>query len=231
MKKIFLFAILFYSIPVFSQIKGLTEDGKEVVLFEDRTWKFMNESDDIALETIKLNSAIFEKDKKATFLIKSKKLNMGIYFNPKEWKVTSQSSSPYIEYMFNRINVEQQAIGFLLTEKIQIPTYKNLKDIVIANIQRNADYFRLKESEYRTVNGLKVLYLRYVANTKGLDFEYMVYYNLEDDGYAGVTVFSAEKEFEKYLPVFQQFLNGLVAVEKGSEVIEYRSPPPPMPQK
>ncbi len=231
MNKILFIALFLYSTTAISQIKGITEDGKEIVLFENKTWKFVNESDAAALETILTNPTKFERDKAGTFLIKSKKLNSGIYFNPKEWKVSTQTSFPLVEYMFTKLNTDPQTMAFLLTEKVQIPTYKNLKDIAISNIQRVADYFRLKESEFRTVNGLKVLCLRYVANTKGLDFEYMVYYYLESDGYSAFSVFSPQKDFEKNLAKTEELLNGLVAVQAGTEEIRYSSPPPPMQQK
>ena len=57
MNKILFVAFFLYSAASFSQIKGLTEDGKEVVLFENKTWKFVNESDAAALETISSNSS------------------------------------------------------------------------------------------------------------------------------------------------------------------------------
>jgi hypothetical protein len=42
-----------------------------------------------------------------------------------------------------------------VSESIEIPTLKNLKDLQVSLIEKRADYFKLKESEYRTVNGLK----------------------------------------------------------------------------
>jgi len=231
MNRFLLFLFFCYSAVCFSQIKGLTEDGKEVVLFENKTWKFVNESDATTLESITTNDKTFERDKSATFLIKSKKINSGVYFNPKEWKLSTQTSFPLVEYMFTQVDTDPQVVGFLLTEKVQIPTYKNLKDIVITNIQRTADYYRLKESEYRMVNGLKFLYLRYVANMKGMDFEYAVYYYLETDGYTAFTVFSSQKVFEKHFAKAQQLLNGLVAVPLGTKEVIYSSPPPPMQPK
>ena len=93
--------------------------------------------------------------------------------------------------------------------------------------QNRADYFKLKESEYRTVNGLKVLYLRYIANTKGLDFEYQTYAFLTDNGYCSVTSYAFAKNFDQNKAELDRFLNGLVEVKKAETVEVYETPPPP----
>jgi len=233
MKKMFISVLLLLVNVVYSQIKGLTEDGKEVVLFENGTWKFVNESDENVLRDIALNPEIFSKNEDATFLMRSKKLDIGVYFNPKKWRIASKSANPYIEYMFQETKSEKGAVAFLQSEKIEIPTYKNLKDILLFNIEKNADFYRVKTSEYRTVNGLKVLYLRYIANIKGLDFEYGAYYWLENKGYCGLVAFSPQKDFEGSFPRIQEFLNGISAAKKSEtvEVKEYTNPPPPMKSK
>ena len=169
MKKIFTLAVLLQSLTFIAQQRALTEDGKEVVLFDNGTWKFVNESDAKVLETIVTNNNVFEKPKTASFLIKSKKVDVGVYFDPKKWKLATQNISPHVEYFFAERNSNDGYFGFMITEKVQIATLKNLKDLIIENVNRNVDYFRLKESEYRTVNGMKVLYIRYAANKKGMN--------------------------------------------------------------
>ena len=169
MKKIFTLAVLLQSLTFIAQQRALTEDGKEVVLFDNGTWKFVNESDAKVLETIVTNNNVFEKTKTASFLMKSKKMDVGVYFDPKKWKLATQNISPHVEYFFAERNSNDGYFGFMITEKVQIATLKNLKDLIIENVNRNVDYFRLKESEYRTVNGMKVLYIRYAANKKGMN--------------------------------------------------------------
>lgn len=227
MKRIFFFTIIFTNIFAFAQTKALTDDGKEVVLFDDGTWKFVNDSDSLSLITIKTNPTNFEKSKDATFLIKSKKFDIGLYFNPKKWEISAKTNSPFTEYLLRRTENENSLVGIMVTEKIAIPTLKSLKDVILAGLQSRVDYFRLKESEYRTVNGLKVLYLHYIANTKGLDFEYGSYYYLDEIGYCGIVSFSMQKDFENNFPKMQEFLNGITLTLK-KEKVEYSSPPPPM---
>ena len=214
MKKIFTLAVLLQSLTFIAQQRALTEDGKEVVLFDNGTWKFVNESDAKALETTITNNNLFEKSRNASFLMKSKKLDVGVYFDPKKWKLATQNISPHVEYFFAERNSNDGYFGFMITEKVQIATLKNLKDLIIENVNRNVDYFRLKESEYRTVNGMKVLYIRYAANTKGMDFEYSGNYYINSDGYAGVVGFSSQKMFENSFGAIQELINGISLAPK-----------------
>ena len=230
MKKIFTLAVLLQSVTFIAQQRALTEDGKEVVLFDNGTWKFVNESDAKALETTITNNNLFEKSRNASFLMKSKKIDVGVYFDPKKWKLATQKISPHVEYFFAERNSNDGYFGFMITEKVQIATLKNLKDLIIENVNRNVDYFRLKESEYRTVNGMKVLYIRYAANTKGMDFEYAGNYYINSDGYAGVVGFASQKVFEQSFGAVQELINGISVTPKEDvkETVEYKSPPPPM---
>ena len=50
-----------------SQIKALTEDGKEVVLFENKTWRFVNESDEKTMDEIVTNNTSFSNPKMQLF--------------------------------------------------------------------------------------------------------------------------------------------------------------------
>ena len=230
MKKIFTLAVLLQSLTFIAQQRSLTEDGKEVVLFDSGTWKFVNESDAKALETTITNNNLFEKSRNASFLMKSKKMDVGVYFDPKKWKLATQNISPHVEYFFAERSSNDGYFGFMITEKVQIATLKNLKDLIIENVNRNVDYFRLKESEYRTVNGMKVLYIRYAANTKGMDFEYAGNYSINSDGYAGVVGFASQKVFEQSFGAVQELINGISVTPKEDikETVEYKSPPPPM---
>lgn len=230
MKKLIILTIFLWAYNAEAQTKAITDEGKEVILFENGTWKFVNESDAKTLETITTNETAFSKDKSATFLLKSKKVDAGIYFDPKTWKTTSLLKSPFVEYAF--INPENDGlIGMFVSESIEIPTLKNLKDLQVSIIEKRADYFKLKESEYRTVNGLKVLYMRYIANTKGMDFEYQGYFYITESGYCSALTYSQQKNFEKLKPKMDAFINGLVKVEKSAakDTVEvYQAPPKPM---
>lgn len=234
MKKItFLFLIFNYSFLT-SQIKALTEDGREVVLLENKTWRFVNETDEKTLSDIQTNETPVIKSSASTFLMRSKKVDAGIYINPKKWKTIKMSVLPTAEYTFQSlIDPSTMILGSLMSENAPIQTLKNLRDILLGSIQSKADYFKLNKSEYRTVNGIKVLFIDYSLNTSGMDFHYIGNYYLTEDGYCNVVVFSYEKDFEKNQSEMLHLINGLVKTDKAKikETIEYAPPPPPMETK
>ncbi|KFC20850.1 hypothetical protein [Epilithonimonas lactis] len=234
MKKItFLFLIFNYSFLT-SQIKALTEDGREVVLLENKTWRFVNETDEKTLSDIQTNETPVIKSSASTFLMRSKKVDAGIYINPKKWKTIKMSVLPTAEYTFQSlIDPSTMILGSLMSENAPIQTLKNLRDILLGSIQSEADYFKLNKSEYRTVNGIKVLFIDYSLNTSGMDFHYIGNYYLTEDGYCNVVVFSYEKDFEKNQSEMLHLINGLVKTDKAQikEAIEYAPPPPPMETK
>lgn len=205
-------------LPLNAQVqKAVTESGKEVVLFDDGTWRFVHESDSAALETIITNPAIYNRDPRATRIINSSNLNVAVYHDPKKW-TAAPNRLRNIEYLFVG---PDHIFATLTADKSRIPNLRIVKDVVISNVRQAVDYFRLKESEYRTVNGKKMLYLRYMANLKGMDFEYAGYYYVNDGGFAMVVAYTMQKDFDAKYPEIETFLNGLVEMK-------YEAPPPPM---
>ena len=103
MKKItILFLVLTYTLLT-SQTKALTEDGREVILLENKTWRFVNETDERTLDVIETNEAPFSKTNTSSFLLRSKKVDAGIYLDPKKWKTIKMAVLPTAEYTFQSL--------------------------------------------------------------------------------------------------------------------------------
>lgn len=134
MKKFYTLSFLLINILLFCQTKALTEDGKDVLLLDNGTWRYVNLTDSLALQMIKTNPTLFAKSKASTFQIKSKKLDIGLYLNTKIWRISTQTKSPFTEYVFNDVHDENALGAFMMTEKVQIPTLKNLKDIILTGV-------------------------------------------------------------------------------------------------
>ena len=229
MKNTITFFVFFSLTFISSQTKALTEDGKEVVLFDNKTWRFVNETDEKTLDDIETNETLFVKPNDASFLLRSKKIDAGIYINPKKWKIIKMNVIPTAEYSFqNLTNLNIPTLGFVMSENAPIQTLKNLRDIILTSVQSKSDYFKLNKSEYRTVNGLKILFMDYSANAKGMDFHYLGNYYLTEDGYFNIVSFTYEKDFEKNKAEMLNFINSLVKTEKSKEETKYTSPPPPI---
>jgi hypothetical protein len=201
--------------------KAISESGKEIVLFDDGTWRFAHDSDARTLETITTNPKSFSKSAELVKPAHSTKVNMVVYYDPAKWKA-APNRLHNMEYFFTG---QHNMFGSLTTEKTQVPNLRIVKDLIVANVQQSVDYFRLKESEYRKVNGKTMLYMRYIANLRGLDFEYAGYYYITKMGFAMLVGYSMQNDFERNLPELQKFLNGFVEVDSPAEPLR---PPPPI---
>lgn len=169
MKKITLVLICLFAFSVSkAQIKAVTETGEEVILFDNGTWKYQN-GEQISTTEIPSNSSIFEKDKESTFLLKSNKLNVGIYINPKKWSFEKGNDNPDAEYEFKL--KDGDLYGMVITEKLEIPL-ETMKLIALENGKEASPDVRIVKEEYRIVNGLKVLLLQMNGTMQGIKFSY-----------------------------------------------------------
>ena len=119
MKKYFI-GIIAYSFVIIcnAQIKGITDQGENVLLFSNGTWKYENDSLN-KLTTISNNNILYLKDKKASFLVKSNKTNVGVWINPKKWSFKKAKPTSPSEYTFT--NKDEDLYAMLIAEKTQIP--------------------------------------------------------------------------------------------------------------
>lgn len=189
-----------------AQIRGVTESGEEVLLFQDGTWKFVNDSAS-SVEEIKMNAQKFFRDKSAGFLVKSSKVDVAVWMNPKLWSFSKAESDEASELKFERKDLD--LYGMLITERIQIPL-DNLKDIALDNARKVAPDIRIKKQEYRNVNGLKVLMLQMSGTIQGIKFTYFGYYFSFLGGTVQFLTYTSSNLFDTYEKDAEQLLNGLV---------------------
>ncbi len=209
MKKIILVLISLLAVSLSqAQIKAITETGEEVILYNDGTWKYQNE--DVTLEKeIPTNSNIFEKDKASTFLLKSKKLNTGIYINPKKWSFKKATNNPEAEYEFQL--KDGDLYGMVITEKVEIPL-ETLKSIALENGKAVAPDLKIIKEEYRIVNGLKVLLLHMNGTMQGIKFSYYGYYFSNANGTVQLITYTSQNLLDSYKSESEKLLNGFVEI-------------------
>lgn len=191
-----------------AQQKAVTENGEEVILYDDGTWSYQNEDESLEKE-IPSNSTKFEKDKESTFLLKSNKLNVGVYLNPKIWSFKKATSNPEAEYEFSLKGGD--LYGMLITEQIEIPL-ESLKKIALENGRAAAPNLKVVKEEYRIVNGLKVLHLQLNGTTQGIKFSYYGYYYSSDNGTVQFITYTSQSLLDEYLPECEKLLNGFVEI-------------------
>lgn len=208
MKKITLSLLCFFAVYlVNAQQRAVTEMGDPVILYDDGTWEYQNEPEDIIKTDIPTNPKPFEKDNASNFLLKSKKLDVGFWLDAKEWSFEKAASNPEAEYELQLKGGD--LYGMIITEKIEIPL-EMLKSIAIENARLAAPDSKIVEEEYRMVNGLKVLMLRIDGSMQGIKFSYFGYYFSNENGTVQFITYTAQNLIEDYYSDCEKLLNGLV---------------------
>ena len=207
MKKIILTGLILMSVQLINaQINALTETGDEVILYEDGTWKYLNDSI-IENAEIPINEKEFFKGKESTFLVKSKELNVGIWINPKNWSFTKGTENDAFEYQFQKKGDNLYAM--LISEKMQIPI-ETVKRVAVENAKSEAPDIKIIKEEYRNVNGIQVLMMQMSGTIQGMRFTYYGYYYSNSNGTIQLLTYTGENLFPNYLNDIEEFLNGLV---------------------
>ena len=207
MKKIIFTALILLSMQMANaQINAITDSGDEVVLYDDGTWEYLNDSMVTASE-IPENSKEFITDKKSTFLVKSKKLNIGIWINPKTWSFSKGTDKDAYEFQFQKKGDDLYAM--LIAEKTQIPV-ETLKEIAISNAKDAAPDIKVIKEEYRNVNGKRVFMMQMAGTIQGIRFTYFGYYYSNSNGTIQLLAYTGESLFNEYETEIELFLNGLI---------------------
>ncbi|MFY0591010.1 hypothetical protein [Roseivirga sp.] len=209
MKRLILSLLCLFIIQLaYSQQKAVTEKGEEVILYEDGTWKYQNQEDSLKGEIL-TNPTLFEKGEESTFLLKSSKLEIGVYLDPKQWSFTKAKDNPEAEYELQLR--EGDLYGMVITEKVEIPL-ETLKFIALENGKSAAPDLKVVKEEYRTVNGLKVLLLQLNGTMQGIKFSYYGYYFSNTNGTVQFITYTSQNLMDSYRPISEKLLNGIVVL-------------------
>jgi hypothetical protein len=209
MKPFLLTVIIFCNFfNVYSQISAITGSGDEVVLYDDGTWEYVEEVEELD-EEIPFDETPVFKPKDASFLVKSERVPVGIWLNPKKWTFRKAVSNPAAEFEFQLRNDDLHAM--MLTEKIEIPL-TSLRSIAITNAKSIAPDIRIVKEEYLMINGNKVLSLIMKGSTQGIKFIYHGYYYSNTSGTVQMVTFTAQSLFDELSEEMKNMLNGFVVL-------------------
>lgn len=207
MTRITILAVCFLTISFTqAQKKAVTEIGEEVILFNDGTWEYQNQEDFMATE-IPTNPYKFQKDEESSFLLKSNRLNIGFWLDPKRWSFKKSASNIDSEYDFEM--KDEDLYGMVITEKIEVPL-QTLKILATENFREVAPDMKVVKEEYRDVNGLKVLLLQMNGTMQGVKISYYGYYFSSISGTVQFVTFSSQNLMESLELESEKLLNGLV---------------------
>jgi hypothetical protein len=209
MKQVTLVIILFCLTHNYSnaQINAITSSGDEVMLHENGTWEYARDVEIEEKQEIKLNPKKFSRNKKSNFLVKSKKVNIGVYIDSKIWSFEKAAHHDSAELQFKKR--EDDLYGMLITEKLSIPL-ETLRGIALENGKSAAPDLKVVKEEYRKVNGIKVLMMQMEGTIQGLKFTYYGYYYSNENGTIQLLLYTGTNLVDDYLEEIALLLNGLV---------------------
>ncbi|SDM08269.1 hypothetical protein SAMN05421823_110108 [Catalinimonas alkaloidigena] len=199
---------LFLAVPCLGQLHAVTGTGEEVLLYEDGTWAYVDGEVD-STATIPLNATPFVKAKDATFLVKSDRVDIRVYINPKQWSFGKAQSNDAAEFQFKL--KDEDAYAMFISERLEVPL-ESFKEIALTNGRNAAPDIRVVKEEYRMVNGRKVLCLQMKGTVQGMKVIYYGYYYSFAGGTVQLITYTAQNMLQRYESSMEKLLNGLVAL-------------------
>ena len=208
MKK-WIIAVMAFSLSgiINAQVRAITENGEEVVLFENGKWEYVESGEVVDEEEIPMNPIKFTRPTTSTFLLKSTKFNVGTYLDSKKWSIEKGKGDDAYEYQLTLNQGDLYAM--MITEQVEIPL-DALKEIALENARDVAPDVYVVKEEYRTVNGLKVLVLQMNGTLSGIKFSYYGYYFSSEKGTIQFIGYTSQNLLSKYQKTIEDLLNGLV---------------------
>jgi hypothetical protein len=203
-KSIITIGTLLFSMISYSQINAITETGDEVILYNNNTWKYSNDSLNNSIEILK-NEKLFTKNNHSTFQVKSSKTNVGIWISPKEWNFAKAEQGSPSEYSFT--HKTDDIYGMLIAEKAEIPV-ESLVEIAYENALEAAIDTQIITKEYRNVNGIEVIMLKMKGTMQGVKFVYIGYYYSNSEGAFQFVTYTSQKMLKDYENSMFDLLNG-----------------------
>jgi hypothetical protein len=188
-----------------------SDQDEKINLYENGKWEYAKENDSLTIAdtsdiSIAINKNKFLKDKAANYLVKSKKLNVGVYINSEKWGFTDGGINEAAEFDFSMKKFD--IFASLITEKTSF-SLENLADLIFQNAKDQAPDAEIIKKEYRIVNGLKILCLQMRLTIKGMRFIYFSYNFSNKNGAVQLSCVTNESLFKKNYQMIENFLNGL----------------------
>jgi len=204
---------LIISIDCTCQVKAvIKETGKEVNLFQDGTWKYVM---DEPLEIVKTDTLVANRSNESDKLVKSSKINYGVWMNRKKWSVERSKDGNEQEFTFRMLG--QDAYGMIVGERIEIPM-DNLVDLAIQNAEKAAPDTKIIRNESRRVNGNLVRFVQLEGTSNGIKFVYLNYYYSGKKGSIQFMTYTAKNLLKEYRNEMETLLNGFV-INEASDVV------------
>jgi hypothetical protein len=193
------------------QIPAITNKGIAVILNEDGTWSYADKTNLADKGKIKSTDSILNllasSDNNNIFLVKSEVANVTVKVNTEKWRFKKTDGSEASEYTFDL--KRDGAYAYLITERAELPLL-TLKKIALENARNAAPDIKLIDEEYRTVNGVKVLFMKMEGTVETLKLTYLGYYYSSKKGTIQFITSTTQNLLEENRSNMEELLNGMV---------------------
>ena len=189
-----------------AQIKAITDTGDEIILLDDKTWRYKIEKNKLDLNTNKKTSETNNSNQ----LIKSNIGDFGVSINPNTIKTNSYSFNKDAEFTFASKNGKFWAL--FMTEKISFPL-KFLKDLKIKSMKDKIESFEILKEDERIVNGMKIMHVQLKGTSKNFNFVYCIYFASSESSTSQLFSYCLESDFENNRENMYKFLDGFTQVK------------------
>lgn len=211
MKKIiFTLTIMAIVFSANAQKKAVTENGEEVLLYKDGTWKYSEPSEEEEKKEIPTNTKKYDKPDGASFLLKSNKAKVGFWIDSKKWTFKKAENNKDAEYELQFKKGDLYAM--IISEKVEIQL-ESLRDIAVDNGKSVAPDLEVVKEEYRTVNGQKVLCIKMNGSMQGIKIAYFGYYYSNSEGTVQFVTYTSQNLANEYEEVAENLLNGITKID------------------
>jgi hypothetical protein len=181
--------------------RARTENGKEVLLFPNGTWKSVEEA-----RTKESPNNRYQKAIGATTLFKPERGNFGVWYDEKKWKIGTNQTELGSRTGFNLLRGDGYAL--VIAEGLQMPL-SALRQAAIGNATAVSKDAKVIVEETRTVNGNQVLFMQIDGTIQDIPFSYLGYYYSGKQGAIQVITYTGQSLVSKYRLDMEEFLNGL----------------------
>ncbi len=189
-----------------AQIKAITDTGDEIILLDNKTWRYKIEKNKIDFDTNKNSS----ETNNSNSLIKSDIGDFGVNINPNIIKTNSYSFNKDAEFTF--VSKDGKFWALFMTEKISVPL-KFIKDFKIKSMKEKTDSLEILQEDDRIVNGMKIMHVKLKGTSKNFNFIYCIYFASSDSSTSQLFSYCLESDFENNRENMYKFLNGFTQIK------------------
>ncbi|WP_291874981.1 hypothetical protein [Chryseobacterium sp.] len=207
------------------QTTAVTENGAQLILYKDKTWKYANLKDREAFKNIAVNKKLFTKPTSADSLVSSERADGGVYLDTKKWKAYESDDIRFSEYQFTGPDASE-LYGYFYCINSKKENIEAIKNEAIGSILSSPNNSTLKKTEYRTVNGLPMFHMYYSKKIDGDRFDFLDNYFQTAYGYCHISGYTYSNLVAKNKEEIEKLINGLSKAEQVNKNQQAPVPPP-----